>query len=223
MTTAEPDIAALAALVTEPARAAILVHLLDGRSWTASELARIAGVGAPTASAHLRRLLEGRLIQVSPAGRHRYFRIANAEIAQLLEQMARLAPVKRVETPGAKRASVSLRRCRLCYDHLAGRIGVAIADGMLARNWLVEAEPWYRLTDAGRSVLAELSIGNVDGRTCMDWSERKLHIAGPLGKQLAQALLSKGWLRRDLKSRAVWITPNGAESLRGLFGVSVPD
>jgi DNA-binding transcriptional ArsR family regulator len=221
--TAEPDIAALAVLVTEPARAAMLVHLLDGRSWTASELARVAGVGASTASAHLRRLVQGRLLQVSPAGRHRYFRIANAEIAQLLEQMARLAPARHMEAPGAQRASRSLRRCRLCYDHLAGRLGVAIADSMVEKAWVVEAEPWYRLTDSGRRALAELGVANLDGRTCMDWSERKLHIAGPLGKQLAQILLAKGWLRRELKSRAVSITPNGADSLRKLFGVSMPD
>jgi DNA-binding transcriptional ArsR family regulator len=221
--TAEPDIAALALLVTEPARAAMLVHLLDGRSWTVTELARVAGIGAPTASAHLRRLLEGRLIQVSPSGRHRYFRIANAEVAQLVEQMARLAPARRREAPGTKRASQSLRRCRLCYDHLAGRLGIAIAGRMIERGWAIEAEPWYHLTDVGHRALAELGVAKVDGRTCMDWSERKLHIAGALGKQLAQILLAKDWLRRDLKSRALLITPNGAESLRKLFGLIIPD
>lgn len=217
----EPDIAALAALITEPARAAMLTHLLDGRSWTAAELARIAGVRASTASAHLRKLLEGHLIRVSPKGRHRYFRLANIEIARLLEQVARLAPNKVPHTPGAKRASLNLRRCRLCYDHLAGRLGVAIAESLLDKAWLVEAEPWYRLTDAGRRGLAELGMQSVDGRTCMDWSERRLHIAGELGRQLAQVLIARRWLRRDPKSRALWVTPDGEEALSRWLGVRV--
>src|SRR5690242_17788312 len=107
------------------------MHLLDGRSWTARELARVAGVGASTASVHLRKLVDGRLIRMSPMGRHRYFRIVNVEIARLLEQLARLAPKRRVESPGTRRASSNLRRARLCYDHLAGQLGIAIADSMI--------------------------------------------------------------------------------------------
>jgi len=217
----EPDIAKLAALITEPARAAMLMHLLDGRSWTAAELGRVAGVGAPTASVHLRKLVDAQLIQMSPAGRHRYFRIANEEIARLLEQLSRLAPTKPAQTAGAKRASSSLRRCRLCYDHLAGRLAVAITESMIRKAWLIEMEPWYRLTDTGREALAELGVERVDGRTCMDWSERRLHLAGPLGQQLAQVCLARKWLQRDPRSRALRITPEGADSLGGLFGVSI--
>lgn len=217
--TEEPDVAALAALVTEPARSAILMHLLDGRSWTARELARVAGVGASTASVHLRKLVDGRLIRMSPLGRHRYFRIANGEIARLMEQLARLAPTRQVKTPGARRASSGLRRARLCYDHLAGRLGVAIAESMIRAGWVVEAEPWFRLTDVGRRALPELGVEAVEGRTCMDWSERRLHIAGPLGNALAQVFLTRKWLQRDTRSRAVWITPEGAETLRSLLGV----
>ncbi|MGH8200440.1 MAG: ArsR/SmtB family transcription factor [Steroidobacteraceae bacterium] len=219
-TTEEPDVAALAALITEPARSAVLMHLLDGRSWTASELAAIAGVSASTASVHLRKLVAGQLIRMSPLGRHRYFRIVNVEIARLLEQLTRLAPKRRVDTPGARRASASLRRGRLCYDHLAGRLGMAVVESMIRAAWVVEAEPWFRLTDSGRRALRELGIDAVDGRTCMDWSERRLHIAGPLGVSLAQAFLSKKWLQRDTRSRAVWLTPEGAEVLRSHFGVS---
>lgn len=221
--TAEPDIAALAALITEPARTAMLMHLLDGRSWTARELAGIAGVSASTASVHLRKLVAAQLIRMSPLGRHRYFRIVNVEIARLLEQLARLAPKRRPETPGARRAAAGLRHARLCYDHLAGRLGVAITASMLRSGWVVEAEPWFRLTDSGRQVMSELGVEAVDGRTCMDWSERRLHIAGPLGKSLAQVLLSRKWLQRDARSRAVRITPEGAESLRSLLGVSIGD
>lgn len=218
----EPDVAALAALITEPARTAILMHLLDGRSWTARELARVAGVGASTASVHLRKLVDGQLIRMSPMGRHRYFRIVNVDIARLLEQLARLAPKRQVETPGTRRASSSLRRARLCYDHLAGQLGVAIAEGMMRAGWVVEDEPWFRLTDSGRRALSELGIETIDGRTCMDWSERRLHIAGPLGQSLAQVALSRNWVQRDARSRAVWLTPEGAESLRSLLGVNFP-
>lgn len=221
--TEEPDVAALAALITEPARSAILMHLLDGRSWTARELAAVAGVSASTASVHLRKLVAGQLIRMSPLGRHRYFRIVNVEIARLLEQLARLAPKRPVATPGARRAAANLRRARLCYDHLAGRLGIAITEGMIRAGWVVEAEPWFRVTDSGCLALRALGIDAVDGRTCMDWSERRLHVAGPLGVSLAQAFLSRKWLRRDARSRAVWLTPEGAEILRSQFGVSGAD
>lgn len=217
----EPDVAALAALITEPTRAAMLMHLLDGRSWTAKELARIAGVSASTASVHLRKLVGGQLIRKSPVGRHRYFRIVNVEMARLLEQLARLAPTRQAKAPGARRASSSLRRARLCYDHLAGRLGVAIAESMIRKGWVVEAEPWFRLTDSGRRALPELGVEPLDGRTCMDWSERRLHIAGPLGSSLAQLLLARKWLQRDARSRAVCVTPEGAEFLRSVLGVSI--
>jgi DNA-binding transcriptional ArsR family regulator len=213
----DPDVAELAALVTEPARAAMLMHMLDGRSWTATELARAAGVGAPTASAHLRKLLEAQLIRVSPAGRHRYFRIANADTARLLEQLARLAPKRRPEALAARRASADLRRCRLCYDHLAGHLGVAITQHMVQSAWLLESEPWYRVTERGRRALGGMGVEGCDGRTCMDWSERRLHVAGALGREIAQVCMAKRWLVRNPKSRALWITPLGAESLGRLF------
>lgn len=215
----EPDIASLATLVTEPARAAILLHLLDGRSWTAAELARSAGVRASTASAHLKKLLAGNLIKVSPTGRHRYFRLASAEIAGLMEQLARSAPVRIPTTPGERRASVALRECRLCFDHLAGRLGIAITEGMVRKAWLMEEEPWYRLTDIGSKELLTLGVEPASGRTCMDWSERRLHLAGPLGRHLAQFLLSYKMIQRDARSRALRVTPSGAESIGSIFGL----
>ena len=216
---AEPDIARLAALVTEPARAAMLLHLLDGRSWTATELAKIAGIRASAASAHLKRLLAGDLIRVTPTGRHRYFRLAGAEIASLLEQLARTAPVRTATTPAERRASLALRECRLCYDHLAGRLGVAITEGMVKSAWLIEEEPWYRLTDIGARELSALGVQLSPGRTCMDWSERRLHLGGALGRHLAHFLLSSKMLQRDTKSRALRVTPQGAESICAMFGV----
>jgi DNA-binding transcriptional ArsR family regulator len=215
----EPDIARLATLITEPTRAAILLHLLDGRSWTAAELAKVADVRASAASAHLKKLLAGNLIKVSPTGRHRYFRLASAEIAGLMEQLARSAPVRAATTPGERRASLALRECRLCFDHLAGRLGVAITDGMVRKAWLIEQEPWYRLTDVGAKALSALGVEPASGRTCMDWSERRLHLAGALGRHLAQFLLSHNMLQRDARSRALRVTPSGAESISAIAGL----
>ena len=218
----EPDIARLAALVTEPARAAILRHLLDGRSWTATELAKIAGVGPPAASAHLKKLLACELIRVSPTGRHRYFRLASTEVAKLIEQLQSFAPSYPGVTPGERRASLALRACRLCYDHLAGRLGVEITETMVHRSWLIEDEPWFRVTDLGAEELSALGVRPALGRTCMDWSERKQHLAGPLGAQLAQSLMDKKFLLRDNKSRALRVTALGNEGLGTIFGISAP-
>ncbi len=214
-----PDIARLAALVTEPARAAMLLHLLDGRSWTATELARAAGIRAPAASAHLKKLVAAELIKVSPNGRHRYFRLASAGVAQLVEQLQGFAPIQAVATPGERRASEALRTCRLCYDHLAGRLGVELTLAMVRKGWLIEDEPWFRLTELGLESLASFGVERIPGRTCMDWSERRLHLAGPLGAHLAQALIERKLLLRDRKSRALRVSPLGDEALETIFGV----
>ncbi|HSY06937.1 MAG TPA: winged helix-turn-helix domain-containing protein [Steroidobacteraceae bacterium] len=218
---ADPNMAGLATLLVEPARAAILMHLLDGRSWTAAELAKVAGVKASTASAHLRKLTEGHLIRASSAGRHRYFRIADAEVAHRLEQLAFLAAPGSAETPGAKRAAANLRACRLCYDHIAGRLGVCLTLRMVELSWLIEDEPWYRLTALGERALSGLDVGRVEGRTCVDWSERRFHLAGPLGRQFAQACINRRWLQRDCRSRALSVTPLGIEMMGALFGTAV--
>jgi len=216
----EPDIALLAAAITEPARAAILVHLLDGRSWTATELKDAAGIRASTASAHLQKLLSCGLIKVSPSGRHRYFRLANVEIAKLVELLQCFAPARPPVTPGERRCSAALRKCRMCYDHLAGRLGVAIAETMVQNQWLTEEEPWFRLTDAGAAALSRLSIAPSAGRTCTDWSERKFHLAGALGARLAQCFLERRFVVRVQAGRALRITAAGWEALERDFGFS---
>ena len=219
--TTSPDLARLAALLTEPARAAMLMHLLDGRSWTAKELAKVAAVKPPTASVHLKKLVDAALILVTPTGRHRYFRLASDDIAHMIEQLARFAPMVPAIAPAAQRIEARLRHCRLCYNHLAGQVGVALTQQMVAKSWLHEAEPWYRLTDRGLQALSSIGISNADGRTCMDWSERRLHLAGALGSQLLQALLTKRWLQRDSRDRSLRVTPQGVESFKATFGVDI--
>lgn len=220
----EPDFAAAAALLVEPARAAMLARLLDGRAWTATELAKAAGVAPSTGSAHLARLLEGGWIAVHPQGRHRYYRLAGPELASFLETFARLAPTREARTPGERRASATLRHCRLCYDHLAGRVGVALTESLWARRWLEADADGCHLSDGGREGLQTLGLPlHSPGRSCMDWSERRPHLAGPLGRFLAEALLERRWLQRDPKSRALWVTPLGRSQLDLVFGLQLPE
>ena len=214
--TSDPDFAAAASMLAEPARASILARLLDGRSWTATELAHAAGIRPSTGSAHLSKLLDQGWVAVHPQGRNRYYRLAGEGIAAFLESFACFAPAPEARTPGEIRAGAALRNCRLCYDHLAGQVGVALTQGLLTRQWL---DTSFSLTEAGRAGLAALGLATAEaeGRGCMDWSERRLHLAGPLGRSLASALVSSGWLQRDARSRAVRVTPLGrAELERGL-------
>lgn len=218
----DPDLASAAALLADPARAAMLGRLLDGRSWTATELAKAAGIRPSTASAHLARLLEPGWVAVHPQGRFRYYRLAQPAVAEFLEAFAGLAPAAPARTPGEARVGASLRRCRLCYDHLAGQVGVALTLGLMERGWLGAG---FHLTEAGATGLREagLPVAEREGRACMDWSERRLHLAGPLGRNLADLCLAAGWLQRDPRSRALWITPLGQERLGTALGLSIQD
>jgi DNA-binding transcriptional ArsR family regulator len=219
----DPDLAAAASLLTEPARAAILTRLMDGRSWTAGELAKAAGVGLSTGSAHLAKLLAAGWVTVLPRGRHRYYQLAGGEIAAYLESFAGLAPSPVVRTPGERRASEALRLCRLCYDHLAGRIGVALTEALRRRGFVGDLGFQFQLTLSGSAwfVAQGLEASGGPARACMDWSERRLHLAGPLGRALARGLLERDWLQRDPKSRALWVTPRGREGLRRDWQVEV--
>jgi len=209
---ADPDFALAASLLADPARAAMLARLMDGRSWTATELAKAAGVAPSTGSSHLARLLDQGWIVVHPQGRHRYFRLADEGIASFLESFACISHSPRARTPGERQACAALRACRLCYDHLAGRLGVAFTQSLLDRQWL---DASFQLTGAGGDGLEARGLGLAvqPGRGCMDWSERRLHLAGPLGRALADALLGAKWLQRDPGSRALWVTPLGLDRL----------
>ncbi|MGS1017517.1 ArsR/SmtB family transcription factor [Allosphingosinicella humi] len=231
------SLAGTATLIGEPARTAMLVALMDGRALTAGELAGAAGVSAPTASAHLSRLLEAGMLALDRQGRHRYYRLANAAVAAMLEGMMALGevldgsaaiPRKPIVTGPRDKA---LRHARLCYDHLAGEIAVAMADSMIARGQLDFGEDGAAVTPQGLAFLASLGIDLVpdDGRfrsgrsvfcrPCLDWSERRPHIAGAVGSALYRAFAGQGWMRRVEGSRAVSITPSGAAGLERHFGL----
>jgi DNA-binding transcriptional ArsR family regulator len=223
------DIAEIGALVGDPARAAILVALMDGRARTAGELAYFARVSPQTASEHLRRLTETRLLAVVKQGRHRYFRIASPLVAQMLESIGAVAAI---ETPPRFRPirgpDAAMREARLCYDHLAGRIGVAIADALTARGLVLLDDEGGAVTKAGFAFFCGLGIDletrrksrRAFCRPCLDWSERRFHLAGHTGAALARHMLDEGWLTRARDTRAVIVTTRGETALADLLGIA---
>ncbi len=228
-------IAEIGSLVGEPARAAILGALLDGRALTAGELAYVAGITPQTASSHLARLTAAGLLAVEKQGRHRYHRLATAAVARMLEGIMQIAAGRAAEA--GRRLVVgprdaALRRARTCYDHFAGRLGVAITDGLIAQGVIEFEEEAGLVTERGLERLARLGIeleGAAAGRArssrplcrpCLDWSERRSHLAGKLGAAIAQHYFERGYVRRIRESRALDVTPRGRKALRDMFGIA---
>jgi DNA-binding transcriptional ArsR family regulator len=220
-------IAEIAALAGDPARANILSALLDGRAMTATELAYAAHVTPQTASAHLAKLSEAGLITATPSGRHRYFRLASAKVAQMLESIGAVAIDGRPRFRPLSRQAAALRDARVCYDHIAGVLGVRIAEAMTRRGYLVLEDDGGQVTEAGQRFLAGLGVDlYVAGkgrrhlcRACLDWTERRPHIGGGLGAALADRLLALGWITRAKDSRAVTLTPAGERGLHDSLGL----
>jgi len=222
----EPRLARIAALVADPSRARMLAFLLSGEYASAGELARTASVGAATASAHLVKLVDAGLLVCEPRGRHRYFRIADADVAHALEALAMVAERSSHDRAWSAPARLRLREARCCYGHLAGRRGVALLERLLERRWLVEAPEGYALTDAGVAGMAALGFDAAALRAsashriaypCLDWSERRDHLAGKLGSGLLAHFIDRGWLRRIGSERALELTPPGRQALAPLL------
>jgi DNA-binding transcriptional ArsR family regulator len=225
---AEPDLARIAATVGDPRRIQMLALLMEGRALTAKELALGAGVEPATASAHLKRLLEDGLVESAAQGRHKYFRFASDQVAQMVESLMRVAPRKpiavRVSTP------VPLRRARYCYDHLAGALGTGLLAHMLHKGWLedeVEAKQ-LAVTARGTKALQQfgIDIEAAQGKRrqfacrCLDWSERRDHLGGALGAAIAQELQARKWIERKKHTREVRVTAAGELGLEE-FGVTM--
>jgi DNA-binding transcriptional ArsR family regulator len=223
----DTNLAALGALLAEPARAKVLLALTDGRSLAAGVLASEAGVAPSTASHHLARLVDAGLIAAVSRGRHRYFALAGPQVAELIEAVARVAPPQPITSLRQGTRAHAVRYARRCYDHLAGRLGVAVADA-LAKQGLVNTDDGsagYTVTSLGAGTLADLGVEAYPGevaRCCLDWTEQRNHIAGALGRALMTRMLDLGWISRDARTRAVRLTETGEANLPARLGVRLP-
>jgi DNA-binding transcriptional ArsR family regulator len=221
-----PRLDEIGRLVGDPSRATMLEALMDGRAWTGRELAHFAHVSPSTASSHLQRLVNGQLLSVVAQGRNRYYRIASPYIAHALESLMALAPGRPARHPSERRVASDLAAARFCYDHLAGRLGVRLADALVARGAITFSEAAGTLTDDGVSLFRRLDIKLAEGRRvvcrpCLDWSERRPHIAGLAGAALGNVALDRKWVERKRNSRALGVTRQGASALKELFGIDL--
>ena len=220
------DLAHVAQLIGEPARAAMLARLLEGTAHTAGELAREAGVTPQTASNHLGKLLAGGLVHVAEQGRHRYYSLARPEVARALEALSLVSP----SHSRAVRTPEPLRFARTCYDHLAGRVGVELAAGLERRGYLLSSEDAFSLTSEGEAWFSQLGVDlarissgrRAFSRQCIDWSERRPHLAGALGAALTERLFSLRWIARIPGTRGVRLTVTGRQRFDRELGVSFP-
>lgn len=222
-------ISAIAALMGDPARANILSALMGGKALTASELACCAGVSPQTASGHLSKLVDGGLVTVEKQGRHRYHRLASTSVAEAFESLSGLAasgPARQRRT-GPKDAA--MRHARTCYDHMAGRLAVAITDALTAKNLIVVEDRSGMITDEGRRFFSDFGIDleNRPGsarplcRTCLDWSERRMHLGGRLGASLLTRSLELNWVRANNGTRSLTLTREGEHGFQKQFGILI--
>lgn len=222
-----PDISRIAALIGDPARANILTALMDGRALTASELAEVAGVTLPTASGHLSKLTAADLLQQRKQGRHKYFQLADGDVAAVLESLMSLAANRGATRVRTGPRDTHLRSARACYNHLAGQLGVQMYHSLLWRDLLAELGEAVELTDAGCDFVRDFGV-DLDAlnrgrapmcRSCLDWSERRTHLAGALGRALLSQMEAKSWMRRDPSSRAIRVTRTGQVAFDAAFPI----
>jgi DNA-binding transcriptional ArsR family regulator len=224
---AEPDIASVAAAVADRVRARMLMTLLQGDELTASELASHGETSPQAATAHLAKLVTAGLLSVRSSGRSRLFRLANADVAHLLESLAAIAPPLKVVSLTQHSTMTRLREARTCYDHLAGRLGVAVTRGLLNQKAVVLREEAFEITSPGKRFFADLNI-DIDSlqtqrralsRQCMDWTEKVPHLAGSLGASLLSHALNSHWIKRHKEDRSLVLTPLGRDAFAETFAV----
>ena len=224
-----PQIAEVAALVGDPARANILVALLTGRALTATELAHAAGVTPQTTSGHLGKLSTARLVVLMKQGRHRYYRLAGPQVAQMLESIMNVALDGPPRYQPKSKLDDAMRHARTCYDHFAGLLGVGIADAMVARDFVVLGDEAGEVTPQGMEFLSRLGVDldaarakrRVFCRPCLDWTERRSHIGGAVGAAFAQRCFDLKWIERIGDTRAVKATPLGRRGFMESLELSI--
>ena len=217
----DADISPVASLLGDPARARIVQALHDGRALPAGELARRAGVRASTASEHLAKLVAAQLLAVERTGRHRYFRLASADVAHAVEALAAIAPARTARSLRQAVVGEALAQARTCYDHLAGRLGVELTDALLERRAIVATADDFVLGPKLDGVLGSLGIAALPSRRreavrCLDWSERRPHVGGALGAAICSRAFEQQWIERLPGSRAVRLTKAGTEGFASL-------
>ena len=225
------QVSSAAFLIADPARALMLNALLDGRALPAGELAYAAGITAQTASGHLAKLLDGGLLAVEAEGRHRYYRLADGDVAAALESLALIAPAGQLRRKPLSAEQRRLRQARRCYDHLAGRLGVALARALIEREYLrvpqAGAQKQFEVTENGARWFSRmgLEVAGIEptprglARQCLDWTERQHHVGGPLGVELMRLLCDKSWLKRSDATRAMRVTDAGWAGFRRELGI----
>ncbi|MCM3786331.1 winged helix-turn-helix domain-containing protein [Neobacillus mesonae] len=222
-----PDISTLVSLLGEPSRAAILTSLMDGRFHTAGELAYMAAIKPQTASFHLAKLTEANLVEADKQGRHRYYRLANGEVAKMLEFLFSVSPPPEVRSLKQSGQVKQLRNARTCYDHLAGKLGVDLTKAMQDSGYLIRHDKEFEVTAEGERFFTALGL-NLDEykkkrrsfcHACLDWSEREYHLGGALGNGLLKRLLELGWIVQAPSIRAVKVTGSGIKELHRHFNI----
>jgi len=222
-----PDLAAVATLIADPARASMLSALLGDIALPAGELARLAKITPQTASAHLAKLVKGNLLSVTALGRHRYFRLRDKSVAQVLESLALLARPARTTSLNESLERKAIQRARTCYDHLAGALGVGLTQAFIDKGFIQHHSEAYEVTRAGETWFNSFGIDCLEleqkrrtfARSCLDWSERKPHMAGALGAAVLRRLLEMKWILRVRSSRTVKVTELGRHHLQNEFGL----
>lgn len=226
-----PIIAEIAALIGDPARATMVSALLDGRAQTASELASAARITPQTASTHLAKLTEAGVLSVVRSGRHRYFRLALPAVADMIGGIVAVALEKRPRYRPLSRQARALGAARMCYDHLAGRLSVELTDSFVAHEYIVLDDDVAEITTAGTRFLTAFGIGLPPRRSsrrhfcrlCLDWTERRLHIAGAVGVAITRRCFDLGWIERTSRSHAVIVTPSGRRGFQKTFGIDASE
>jgi len=220
----------IASLIGEPARAAMLWKMLEGKAFTATELAVAADVSAQSASMHLTKLVNAKLLTVVTQGRHKYYRLASPEVAYVLESISNLVPNDKLVTEESKEISQhDIKYCRTCYDHLAGRVGVALTDRLEKKKIIVSTGQDFDVSSVGAKWFASLDISVDDlrkqrrtfAKKCLDWSERRYHLSGALGASLLDRMIEMKWFRRVKESRRVTVTSIGQEKMYKLLGLNL--
>lgn len=225
---AEEKFVALSGLICEPNRARMLWNLLDGRAYTAGELALVADISRTSASNHLFRLLEAGLLKVESQGRHRYYSFSGPEVAYVVEALANLSGEhSTTRETGSISRNNGIKFCRSCYDHLAGRVGVSLSNALVNKGYLIESASGYAVTDDGWRWASGFGFHETEAkksrrpvtRQCLDWSERKPHLAGLLGAKILDMMLREGWLRKVQFSRELVLTYKGKRNMQEAFGL----